>query len=249
MESSGDWKILYYETIDSTNLEARRLIYSSDEYNDINKTVIVSKEQTSGKGRSGNKWQSVSGNLFFSTILNYKNISLEKISILSLIAALAVRESLEDQIKSCELVECKWPNDVMINGEKAAGILLESINIAKNNISIIIGIGVNSNDYPEIKEKEVTSISQYIGHINNDVILNKILNHISKYIDIWQIKGERYISELWYKNAFSKGKLIKIRLDKEYFFGVFIGVSEIGALQIRLEDGKIREISSGEVWF
>ena len=113
---------------------------------------IVTKRQTSGRGSRGREWHSLDGNLFCSLLYKVDSESFEQISQLSLVTAVALRQVFADLLGDdiTEMIECKWPNDILIQGEKVSGILLETVTDKNNQIShIIIGIGVNIKVVPD----------------------------------------------------------------------------------------------------
>ena len=139
-------------------------------------TVVQALVQTSGRGRHGKSWDSQIGNLFMSLLLR-PTVNRVRWGELSLLSAITVASTLSDFIDN-QIIQVKWPNDVLINGKKIAGILLE---VADSNVeepSVIVGIGINISKAPEKIEYPVSRINDYkTGHISADDVLITLLNH------------------------------------------------------------------------
>lgn len=149
------YSLLMFNQVDSTNTEALILAKSGV----IGNFVIWAREQTGGRGRQGKHWESLTGNLHFSILLENPS-SLSDCPQLSFVAANAVLDAIRMLALDKKLdlnLKLKWPNDVLINGKKVAGILLEAINIYGKSY-VVVGIGVNVASYPENVDKPATSL-------------------------------------------------------------------------------------------
>lgn len=145
-------KILRYQTIDSTNQEARRLIAKGSGEEG---TVLVAATQTKGEGKLGSVWHSPVGNLYFSCIIKpHKNP--QQLAPFTFLAALAVYRVLTGYCLKGLII--KWPNDVLVNGKKICGILTERL--ASGQLIVGIGLNVNTNkgDFPPILRRSATSL-------------------------------------------------------------------------------------------
>ena len=121
---SNLYRVIKYDTIGSTNAEAALLARKGEDIAPDG-TLVWSLEQTAGRGRRGRDWQSPTGNLYTSLILRPK-VSLQDSAQLGFVASLAVHDSLGNIDSAGHQVHCKWPNDVLLNEKKVAGILMES---------------------------------------------------------------------------------------------------------------------------
>ena len=163
-------QIRLFKEIDSTNDEARRVIKSG--ITGIN--LIVADSQTAGRGRRGRAWVSPAGGLYMSFIFPFKKDLIQP-QALSLVAALSVKNSIEE----CSLapIKLKWPNDLLIEGKKLAGILLELETSGQNN-HIIFGIGVNyllTVDQKVKIDREVTDLNEHVKNIpSRERVITKI---------------------------------------------------------------------------
>lgn len=205
----ANYKMISFGKIQSTQTYAHELIAygtASD------KTVILADSQISGRGRYRRTWVSPVGNLYVSFIYNVE----ERDPKLSYAVAVAVAESL---ISFDINPNIKWPNDILINGEKVSGILIE---YSKN--FVIIGIGVNIKSSPKIDEYKTTSLHKY-AKINRDELLSVII----KKLDFWMIKDFSIVRKRWMDLAVGLNKTVKYRGGEVEL----IEINKDGALVLR----------------
>ena len=141
-------KVIHYQTIDSTNEEARRLIGQGAGEG----IVLVAEKQTKGKGKPGSAWFSPEGNLYFSAVVKPRR-NPKELSPITLLGALAARSAINKIARLAVVI--KWPNDILINGKKAGGVLVERVPSGH----LIIGIGINLNSDKESFPGEIKDIS------------------------------------------------------------------------------------------
>jgi BirA family transcriptional regulator, biotin operon repressor / biotin---[acetyl-CoA-carboxylase] ligase len=233
--------LIELDVIGSTNDHAKGLAKSGYPHG----TVVWAHQQTMGRGRQGNTWTSMPGNLFMTMIMRPdKNAALS--GQLSFVTAVALAETLKEWLPPNVQIALKWPNDLLLNGKKAAGILLESEVHGVNSVGwLIIGVGVNVADAPEgaasLKDFGVTGLEA--GHV-----LEKLAKKIKTLYDLWMKTGFDLIRLEWLRYAHNIGATINVRLPKETVSGKFIGIDASGALQLEMADGTRRDVSSGEVF-
>jgi len=218
--------IHYYDSIDSTmNLARDHLVHGN---------VIQAGEQTGGRGRRGNQWSSPSGNLYQSIILKPK-VDKQYWGQLSFVIAVALGQACKNI--GIETYQLKWPNDVLIDDKKLAGILIE----VQSDV-VIIGTGINIKVCPDDKCKI---------HDFNDISVNefrdKFLSQIKKYFTIWEKEGFTLIRLKWMKRAYHLGENIQARLPNKIYEGVFEDLDASGILLLREKNGFLRKINSGEI--
>lgn len=218
-----------YEIIDSTNLEAIRLIKAGKL--DANQNhIIIAKSQTAGKGRLGRKWVSDEGNLFVSLI--YKNITP---TLLHLRTCLAIGNSL-GRVN----IEYKWPNDVLISGQKIAGVLIE---IFQNYT--IIGIGINVSSHPE--EGVLYPTTCLNKHrktaVNIDMLLRRLVIKLENLLQ----HDDKKILTSWIKKAYLLHQNITINQENHTISGIFKGVDKNGCLILLQDKDKKQLVSFGDV--
>jgi BirA family biotin operon repressor/biotin-[acetyl-CoA-carboxylase] ligase len=233
--------LIELDSIGSTNEHAKKLARNGYPGG----TIVWAHAQTMGRGRQGNSWTSLPGNLFMTMILRPdKNAAVS--GQLSFVAAVALAETIKEFLPPAVQIALKWPNDLLLNGKKAAGILLESdVNGVRSVDWIIVGIGVNVAGAPEgavgFQDFGVTGVEA-------GQVLEKLSLRLKSLYDLWLKKGFDPIRAEWLNYAHNIGATINVRLPKETFSGKFVGIDVSGALQLELQDGSRRDISSGEVF-
>jgi BirA family biotin operon repressor/biotin-[acetyl-CoA-carboxylase] ligase len=236
-------KIFSFKTIDSTNNCARALAGCWAEEG----TLVVAEEQTEGRGRLGRAWlASPNENLTFSLILR-PELPAEALNLLPLYAAVAVAEAVE---KSTGIaVECKWPNDLLIQNKKVAGILLEG-SLKEDAVEyVVIGIGLNVNQmiFPSDFAGRATSLRLASGaEIDRAGLLRSILRSLeSHYLTIMK-RGFSVILPLWLSRTRMINKNITVTQDGATLSGVVTGLSPEGALILKT-NGTEKTLYAGDV--
>lgn len=233
-----------FETIDSTNTYAKSL----SEYEAAHGTIVIADEQTAGRGRMHREWISAKGKNLLFTLILYPNFGLEKISLLPFVGSLAVTDAIETVTGLS--ATCKWPNDVMINGKKVCGMLLESAAGNSRNNKVLLGIGVNVNqdEFPEELKNKASSLKNESGATVDRVrLLATILEEMeNRYNQLANFPSQRLLSD-WKMKALLFGKKITV-LESEFSFNATaIDVAEDGSLIIQTDDGRKRNIFAGDV--
>jgi len=238
-----------FEEIDSTNEEARRLGDQSAEV----PVWIVAARQTAGRGRRGRAWESPSGN-FMGTLYLTPRCGPREAGELSFVAALAVHEAAASLLSPSLRPELrlKWPNDLLHDRAKLAGILLESSGVAGAQVAwVAIGIGVNLATHPEGLEYKATSLAAMgMSGVTPDDALAALDKAFEHWLGVWRAQqGFAAIREAWLKRAEGMGGPIVVRLSSGVLEGIFEGLAPDGALQLRLADGTLQLVSAGDVFF
>jgi BirA family biotin operon repressor/biotin-[acetyl-CoA-carboxylase] ligase len=227
------FEIHYYDSVGSTMDEARTYI---NDKTDADYIVIQAGEQTGGRGRRGNQWVSPHGNLYQSIILKPKT-DRQYWGQLSFVIAIALGDACFDTGVQQTSLKLKWPNDVLINDQKLAGILIEI-----EGDHVIIGTGVNIGHAPDDRAK-VHDFNQMPINDFRDVFLSKIEHYYSQ----WEQDGFAPIRKKWLEHAYNLNKSIRARVHKNEFNGVFEGLDDTGTLLLREKNGLIRHINAGEI--
>jgi BirA family biotin operon repressor/biotin-[acetyl-CoA-carboxylase] ligase len=239
------YALRHFETIDSTNEEARRLA----EAGEAGPVWIQADRQTAGRGRRGRAWDSPTGNLAATLFLRPGKPARE-CAQLSFVAALAASDAVALTAPGIE-VKLKWPNDVLASGRKIAGILLESASVGDDKPSwLAIGIGINLAQFPEGTEFPATSLSA-LGHPApkaGDAVA-ALAASFARWYEVWREQGFGNVRDAWLARAAGLGTRIRARLQNEEISGVFEGIDEQGALVLRVGEGKTRVIAAGDVFF
>jgi BirA family biotin operon repressor/biotin-[acetyl-CoA-carboxylase] ligase len=233
--------LIELDTIDSTNDHAKKMARNAYPSG----LVIWAHEQTAGRGRLGNEWISIPGNLFMSMIIRPRMNAVQA-GQLSLLTGVAVANVLESFVPAGNNIRLKWPNDIFINGKKAGGILIETESQGQLRMPwAVIGIGLNITGAPEnaISLHDVGVDSYEAGHVIE--FLSREILHLVKH---WEQEGFAPIREAWLHRAYKLGQTITARLPKETVTGVFEGLDETGALLLTSVDGRRQAINTGEVF-
>lgn len=236
------WRIEQFDKLPST-MDTLRERALSDYSEGV---VIVAAEQTKGRGRGNNIWQAPLGNLSCSLLVR-PQLHQNHAGQYSFVTACALQKTFAEFINPPHKAQNKWPNDILLNGIKAAGILLESDVENNGMISYLnIGVGVNIVYAPVDK----IALNHVIASpVNATDFLSVFLNHLNKFISQYRMEGFKPIKDEWLKNAHALGEMIIVRLSHETINGVFKGLNDDGALILELETNKIRLIHSGDVYF
>jgi BirA family transcriptional regulator, biotin operon repressor / biotin---[acetyl-CoA-carboxylase] ligase len=239
------YAIRHFDEIDSTNDEARRLAQAGEQ----GPVWILADLQTKGRGRRGRVWHSPIGNLAASLFLRPEKSAAE-CAQLSFLSALAVADTIGRYAASSD-VRVKWPNDVLADDRKIAGILLESASAAGNRLDwLAIGIGINLAEHPEDTEFPATSLNGLgIAPPSSRDTLGLLATSWARWYDVWMTRGFEPIRDAWLARAARLGTRIRARLQDEEIFGLFEGIDETGALILRESQNRTRHIAAGEVFF
>lgn len=240
------YHLLAYDVLDSTNEEARRLARGGASHG----AVIWAKRQTQGRGRMGREWVSQEGNLFVSLLLQPK-VELVDAAQFSFVTALAVAEALQPVVSEVGTLSLKWPNDILLDDRKLGGILLETEPTEdKKGFWLIAGIGINVESCPTDAEVmyPATCLKQAgIEIISAKIVLSRLLPHFVECYDRWMGTGFEPIRHDWLQLAHGMGKETTICSGKETYTGTATGIDAQGRLQMKLPDGTLMHLTSGDV--
>lgn len=234
--------IIHFETIDSTNTYSKSIAMKEPEG-----TVVISEEQTKGRGRLGRIWDSKAHEGIWMSIILKPDILPYKSTFLTIIAGASIAKALNDLgIK----VGIKWPNDIILNGKKLCGILTElSAEIERINY-IVLGIGMNvkNKDFPSDIENIATSLYKEGYEISRVDIVRYILCELEKNYIRYIVDGDKKsIIDIYKKYSVVLNKNIYIIKNEEKELVNCIDINLDGNLIVKRSDGSIDEIISGEV--
>jgi BirA family biotin operon repressor/biotin-[acetyl-CoA-carboxylase] ligase len=238
------YQLVRYSSVGSTNDEAKRLARQGAKEG----TVVWAREQTAGRGRLGHVWVSPPGNLYASLIL-CPDCPPRRAAQLGFVAALAVGKALDALLPHLEGLSYKWPNDILVNGRKIAGILLESEMTNPDRLaSLILGIGVNLASSPRLADYPATSLSEEgLGDIRSVAMLEEVCHHFHFWQKYWTEEGFAPVRTAWLTRAASHGELIQVRLKTGTLYGRFLDIDDQGALLLEDSAGQHR-VTAGEVF-
>ena len=229
------YHLLHFKEIDSTNS------YLKNTYRLLNNFTFVSADyQSNGKGREDRVWQSESGeNLMFSFLIKNEEL-MNQSSILSILTAVEIAKEIE--MFDIEDVSIKWPNDVLINGKKVCGILLEGQ--VPEYLVVGVGLNVNQKKFPDGLRRPATSMAlEFKNEIDieemKDCLFKNIINRFSN------LKTNEYL-EYFREHNYLQNKRVRVLINNEPFIGEVVGIDDSFCLQILSHD-MLLHIDSGEI--
>jgi len=242
--ATAGYRLAAHDAIESTNAEALRLARRGER----GPLWITARRQSAGRGRRGSAWVSASGNLY-ATLLLADAAPPEHAPQLSFVTALAVH----DAILACAptlraKLKLKWPNDVLCNGKKLAGILIEGESMARE-LAVAVGVGVNCRHHPEATAYPATDLAAAGADVAAEHLFWALSDTMLQRLAQWQRGGGfAAIRADWLARAAGIGGELRVRLPGAEFFGRGEAVDEQGRLLLRLADGTLRAIAAGDVF-
>jgi len=252
MDQGSGWPSGYgrrvLTTVDSTNAEAARLApyLTGPEW-------ILAHQQTAARGRRGRAWVNPAGN-FSATLVMRPTESPDRVALRSFVASLALFEALVAATGRAEVFALKWPNDVLLNGGKLAGILLESAGAGGSLSHFAIGIGVNLCSAPDVSEVEqgalrpVSLLSETGIVLDPEEFLDLLAPTYARLESQFVTYGFAPIRTAWLARAARLGEVITARTTREVYEGTFQTVDEVGNLVLLTAMGR-QTIAAAEVFF
>ena len=202
---------------------------------------LRAERQTAGRGRHGRSWQSPAGNLYASTLVRVRPGD-PPAATLALVCAVALADAIGTL--GCAAVTIKWPNDVLLDGAKLAGILLE-----RSDDAIVAGFGVNLASHPTIAGRETASLAGRLFVHSASELLDQLASDFARWVATWRDGGLPPVIARWETQAHPRGTPLMAALsDGTSVSGSFDGLARDGALRLRLADGTSRAIHAADVF-
>ena len=236
------YRLLHLDEVDSTNAEALRRAAQGER----GPLWIWADSQLKGRGRQGRHWESRTGNLYASLLVELP-VSASASAGLSLAAPVAARATLRRLLPPVVPVELKWPNDVLLPDGKVAGILLESI-AGKASTVVVIGCGINVRDAPAGTRYGATALAHHGVDATARQVLEELARQMDDVLRLWN-NGQDFetIRRLWLDAGKDVGARISIKAGGETLEGIFEGLGADGALLLRLDSGALEVVRAGDV--
>jgi len=235
-------KIYLEEELESTNVRAKELARQGGAHGE----VVLARRQSSGRGRLQRQWESPRGGLWMSVVLR-PNLSLADASKITLAASVAVVDAFEELFSL--RIGIKWPNDLIFNGMKIAGILGEVVGEWNTVQTLILGIGINVNFRRE-QLSPLLNATTLFEILKDDVDLNilaaTILKHLDKQVISLENKEFEELRVCWLERAVGLGEEVRVLQGEQVTQGKFTGITIDGALLLDTEDGE-KSFTAGEV--
>lgn len=214
---------------------------------DTGKThVLVADIQTAGVGRRGKQWLSKAGNISFS-VLSHFDLPIGKMTGLSLVTGVTVAQVLKNLtgIQSA----LKWPNDVMVNDGKLAGLLIEVPRSTYNSCDIVTGIGINYVAFrgdEQVGQRAISICDLGGGHVTRSELIGHLVSDLIANYAIYETQGLSAFMQQWNELDYLHGKDVTVLLGEKQIYGVAKGLSGSGELLVKI-DGKLQSFNSGDV--
>ena len=243
-----DWagcEVRYFDTLDSTNICAKRMA----EEGAPNGMLVIADKQTAGRGRCGRVWETPKGTAIAMTLLMRPNLRPEKASMLTLVMGMAVTRAVNELYSlNCQI---KWPNDVVWEGKKICGILVE-MSAEMNAIHyLVIGCGINANmtEFPEeLKEKGISLRMITGAEVDRAQIIQRSLEWLEKYYQKFEETSDMSgLMEEYNQMLVNRGSEVCVLDPCGEYRGKALGINDAGELLVEKEDGTTENVYAGEV--
>ncbi len=246
-----DRSIFFYQQTDSTNLRARVLA----EQGVANGTLVWALDQSSGRGRLGKRWSSVYGKGLYLSFIYRLKVDFSDYAKITLVTGVAVARFIEEVLGDAqERIALKWPNDLLIDGKKVAGILAEAAAPGgAHRPYVIIGIGVNISqeeaDFSEELQPLATSLFIETGRKERlQDFLRRLQGHVQRAVSRFESGQFSQLLKEWCRMDYLYGREITcVGVDGKIISGIALGPDETGVLYLRDKNGCKQEILSGDL--
>ena len=257
------FRLVEFAEAGSTNQEA----IAAARAGDAGRCWFVTMRQTAGRGRRGRDWKAPDGNLAATLLLRVPHDPMTA-ATLGFVAGLSLDEALRAIAPDLQLkvgldgfdgagapgradrLRLKWPNDVLLDGGKLAGILLEAEPLTEGGFAVAIGIGVNVVAAPEGLPYPAASLSSLGYAISAPRLFVALADAFASVLRVWdEGRGFASVRRLWLDRAAGLGEDVAVRIGDRIVSGVFETIDEEGRLVIRSSQGKVRTVAAGEVHF
>ncbi len=256
--SAAGYRLAAYDTIGSTSTEALARATTGDP----GRLWVVAKLQTAGHGRRGRPWQTPDGNLAASLLIVQPErgsasatlgfaagLALES-AIRAAAPSIGVSIALDEASGGGDRLALKWPNDVLCDGAKVAGILLEAVTLSDTRNIVVIGFGVNVRHAPDGMPYPATSLAECGAGLSAEALFTALAEAWVDQEEQWnEGRGFAVIRDQWLQRAAGLGAPIAVKSGDDILRGTFETIDDEGRLIVRARDGSFRAISAGEVHF
>ncbi len=225
------YNLINLKTVKSTNLEIKKMISSKI---NINNLCLSADNQTDGYGRRNAKWFSYKGNIHLSILVKPK-CSINEVNQLSFMTSITLGDTLK-KIKSNINIKYKWPNDILLNKKKIAGVIIETSSFVNKKIKwVIIGIGLNIKKSPNLNTKEfkITSLNKEKIYVRKDDFIDSFLQRFFRNYEFWKKKGFNFIKKNWISNVYKKNNKIVVKYQNNYIKGKILDLLINGGIKLK----------------
>jgi BirA family biotin operon repressor/biotin-[acetyl-CoA-carboxylase] ligase len=239
---AGEWRLKVVEVLTSTSDLCRTLA----EAGEPDGVAVLARRQTQARGSRGRSWAAPVGNLFLSVLLRPHDPARDAAQW-SLLAGVALADALAPIVPSSASVKLKWPNDVLLDERKLAGILVESATDTRGELRyIVIGIGVNLAVAPDLPDRRAACLAELGKPPGPEEFASELLSRIGHWRRVRLLEGFAPIRTAWHARAASVGTHMTLRHDGQVLGGAYAGLGEDGSLLLQT-GGRVRAFTTGEV--
>jgi BirA family transcriptional regulator, biotin operon repressor / biotin---[acetyl-CoA-carboxylase] ligase len=238
-------RLVVHDALGSTNAEALALVRSGD----AGPLWITARRQTAGRGRRGRNWVSEAGNLYATLLLSDPSPA-QRAPELSFVAALAVHDALAQLAPGFGGgLKLKWPNDVLVEGSKVGGILVEGESTRDRSFAVAIGIGVNCRHHPANLPQPAANLHALGVETTPEAVFLVLSRTMLERLQQWD-EGRGFVLTRrdWLDRAIGIGAPIRVRTAESDVEGIFAALDSAGHLILDASDGTSRVISGGDVF-
>jgi BirA family biotin operon repressor/biotin-[acetyl-CoA-carboxylase] ligase len=248
---ASGYRLITRDTTDSTNNDAAAAARDGDP----GRLWIVAREQRTGRGRHGRTWTSPPGNLYASLLL-IEPCEAGLASQLGFVAGLALHEAVAAEAGlDAPRLALKWPNDLLLDGGKVAGVLLEGHHGVRGSFAVVIGFGVNIGTAPDAMPYPAKALRAIKSELSPEAVFASLSRAFARHFQVWREAGRRHdedafdnIRRQWLARAAGQGDAVTIRLPTGDRSGTFLGLDKTGRLQLGTAGG-VELIDAGDLYF
>lgn len=237
--------IHYLEEVTSTNDVAKELAKAGAP----SKKLVVSDYQSAGKGRRGRTWLAPMGQDIFMSLILRPEIAQGKASMLTLVMGLSVAEAIRSELGIEAMI--KWPNDIVVDGQKVCGILTEMSAVSEDGYYVVIGTGINCNshDFDDEELSYATSLMMVSSkEVNREELIAAVMKSFDKNLDTFLKKGNlSELGEAYNHILVNKDSEVQICENEKTWTAIALGINDDGGLLVEDSEGNVHTIFTGEV--
>ncbi|MFC3124708.1 biotin--[acetyl-CoA-carboxylase] ligase [Pseudoroseomonas globiformis] len=237
------WRLRIHEELASTQDE----VLAAAKAGEPAGLAIMARRQSAGRGTQGRVWHAPDGNLSLSVLLR-PSTPARDIAQWALLTAVALGCVLASTLPSTAAMTFKWPNDVLLDGGKVAGILAEAALDQDRVAWLVLGIGVNLSAAPELQDRPSACLADVAPPPLPENFADRLLPELARWSQLAERDGFAMIRQAWLKRGPVLGSPLKVRAGKNELAGTFLGLDERGRLLLLEDRGGTHVVAAGEVW-
>ena len=207
--------------------------------------AVFAAQQSAGRGSRGRSWLSPPGNVALSVLVRPR-ISPAQSSMYPLLAGIAASDAISAALPSGPTPMLKWPNDVLLIGQKCAGLLIDATPVQNRIDWLVIGIGINVAYAPELPDRATTCLAAQGAETTAIAVAQAVLDYLSNWLEIFHFSGPEKIISSWLSHAHPIGTCLEVKTPHQTAAGTFAGLTKAGELLLHVEN-RIETYRTGEI--